>query len=79
MVGQRVDGAEVGGNDGLDGVADSLGDLLHNGNAVDLGDDVAALGNGGLVKNDWAVDAVLGGHLLAGLIRKKNSIKDMFS
>lgn len=67
MVGQGVDGGEVAGNDGLDGVADGLGDLLHDGNAVDLGDDMAALGNSGLVKHDWAVDAVLCGHLLAGL------------
>ncbi len=67
MVGQGVDGGEVAGNDGLDGVADGLGDLLKNGNAVDLGDDMAALGNCGLVKNNWAIDAVLCGHLLAGL------------
>jgi len=67
VVGQGVDGGKVAGNDGLDGVADGLGDLLQNWNAVDLSDDVAALSNGGLVKNDWAVDAVLGSNLLAGL------------
>jgi hypothetical protein len=70
VVGQGVDGGNVGGDDGLDGVADGLGDLLNNGNAVDLVDDVAALDDGWLVNDNRAVDAVLGGHLLASLNRK---------
>jgi hypothetical protein len=74
MVGQGVDGGNAGDN-GLNGVADGLGDLLNNGNAVDLVDDVAALDDGWLVNNNWAVDAVLGGHLLASLNRTNETFR----
>jgi len=65
LVGQGVD--HLSRDNCLHGIADGLGDVLHLGDAVNLGDDVAALGDAGLVDDDRAVDAVLGGHLLAGL------------
>ena len=67
MVGEGIDRGEVSGDDRLDRVADGLWDVLDVRDALDPGDHVAALGHAGLVDGDRAVDAVLGGHLLAGL------------
>jgi len=72
LVGQGVD--HLSRDNCLHGIADGLGDVLHLGDAVNLGDDVAALGHAGLVNDDRAVDAVLGGHLLAGLLENKCSV-----
>ena len=65
VVGERVD--DIAGDDGLNRIANGLGDVFNVGDAVDLGDNVAALSDARLVDSDGAVDAVLGGHLLAGL------------
>jgi hypothetical protein len=78
VVGEGIDWCQVSGQDGFDGIADGPGDVLDVRDAVHLGDDVAAFGDSGFVNGDRAVDAVLGGHLLASLKQKiKVFMKDI--